>query len=282
MNERMCPYRTRNFHAHIFTDFKDGALFGPEDCRSVDMMHLDMLGYSYIPEGKWSIAHLLQNVGDKIGWTYDLGDRWYHRIMVDEIYDLDQSTGAAVVLDGSGACPWENGEGNHFWKANIETLHNGTRREREAILNAIFKSPNYTERPWISRRTFDVDHFDLGRTRASVIEALDSKNALARGAKSFVMPLHCPDIVDTMRGSGLGKHKTLLNKYSPECSHGYYEEIVSETRDNQKKATCANCGNPNGLKLCMRCRQTWYCSVVCQRTHWKMKHKQECKETKRK
>lgn len=32
---------TRNYHCHVFTDFKDGAQFGPKGCQSVDMMHID-------------------------------------------------------------------------------------------------------------------------------------------------------------------------------------------------------------------------------------------------
>lgn len=44
-----------------------------------------------------------------------------------------------------------------------------------------------------------------------------------------------------------------------------------------RNATCPNGDVPSSnLKLCSRCKQAAYCSVECQRSHWK-EHKEECK-----
>ena len=44
---------------------------------------------------------------------------------------------------------------------------------------------------------------------------------------------------------------------------------------------CKHCGNPayvgTGLKTCRRCKSMRYCSVDCQRAHWRV-HKPDCKE----
>ena len=39
--------------------------------------------------------------------------------------------------------------------------------------------------------------------------------------------------------------------------------------------SCNNCGKMENLKLCSRCRSVFYCSVDCQRSHWKQ-HKKTC------
>jgi len=38
---------------------------------------------------------------------------------------------------------------------------------------------------------------------------------------------------------------------------------------------CAVCGG-GGLKACALCKKVWYCSIECQRKHWKAWHKVEC------
>ena len=44
--------------------------------------------------------------------------------------------------------------------------------------------------------------------------------------------------------------------------------------------TCASCGaveeEEEALKVCTRCRITYYCNATCQRQHWKNGHKQNC------
>ena len=47
---------------------------------------------------------------------------------------------------------------------------------------------------------------------------------------------------------------------------------------------CANCGASEGTvpgspihKPCSRCKITYYCSVRCQKQHWKWRHKRECR-----
>ena len=46
----------RNYHAHTFTDMKDGAVFGPEKSMAVDMMHMDNHGWKWIPDSEVHLA----------------------------------------------------------------------------------------------------------------------------------------------------------------------------------------------------------------------------------
>ncbi|KAF8586097.1 hypothetical protein K439DRAFT_1632012 [Ramaria rubella] len=270
---------TRNLHTHVFTDYSDGALFGPKESTSVDMVHLDLMGFGYVPEEKWSIAHLLRKAGDKIGWLYDFGDKWYHIILVEEICSLDESSGAVYLIDGSGACPRENGSGNRTWVEDIKKFESGDRGDREDVLKDTFFAPNYEERPWITRKNFTIDQFDIGRARAAVKQALDSKGSVARGAKTFFMPLG-PDPDGSQVRPPLKKHEKLQKTTTNDDCIGHFEEVVSMKRDSKATAACANCGSPHSLKLCARCKQIFYCSMDCQRAHWREKHRAECKGKK--
>jgi len=54
-----------------------------------------------------------------------------------------------------------------------------------------------------------------------------------------------------------------------------WAEPVDE-KDPRAIAICANCGCPNHLKTCGRCRKLRYCSVDCQREDWEA-HKGICR-----
>ncbi len=52
------------------------------------------------------------------------------------------------------------------------------------------------------------------------------------------------------------------------------EQGTKQTK--QQKESCYNCGASEGDKICSRCKKACYCSVSCQREHWK-EHKNSCK-----
>jgi len=271
---------TRNLHAHIFTDYSDGAIFGPKSSMCVDMMHLDMAGFAFIPEEKYCVAHLLRERGDSIGLCYDFGDRWFHEIIVEDILDPEESTGAVVILGGSGMCPPENSQGNPNWIRMIHTLENGGMREQGKILDQIFNEVNYIERGW-KRNEFDLDRFDLDDARSAVMKALNSNGSIA--GRAYTMPLGGPPVkslAEMMMHRGQAVTRT-YDTASVGPHGGYWEETISTKRDNIRKTACAGCGSPHDLKVCVRCRQRYYCSKTCQKTHWKELHKFECESLKK-
>ena len=53
-------------------------------------------------------------------------------------------------------------------------------------------------------------------------------------------------------------------------------EVVQKEKEREKKEkACAACGKDDPVSRCSLCKHTRYCSVDCQRAHWKV-HKQDC------
>ena len=94
----------------------------------------------------------------------------------------------------------------------------------------------------------------------------------------------------------LRKNEKLLDptfrKYEAErrsASDGWRTAFVSPTSLESKPsfskgdAGAPQCSRPGcakrGKSTCMRCKQVRYCSVSCQKIHWKEAHKKECKAT---
>jgi tetratricopeptide (TPR) repeat protein len=59
-------------------------------------------------------------------------------------------------------------------------------------------------------------------------------------------------------------------------SKEYYSSLLSmNLSDLRKEIECDQCQTPNPAKRCSRCHTTFYCSVQCQKEHWKT-HKADC------
>jgi hypothetical protein len=54
---------------------------------------------------------VLQRVGAKVIYTYDLGDSWEHAIVLERRLPADLNTKYPVCTDGQLACPPEDGGG---------------------------------------------------------------------------------------------------------------------------------------------------------------------------
>ncbi|KAF8194306.1 hypothetical protein K438DRAFT_1536132, partial [Mycena galopus ATCC 62051] len=78
---------TRNYHAYLFVDDSDGALFGAAGASLTDVL----LGSN--PEKP------------AFHYIYGLGDYWFHDIYVEKILPASESNGKVALLAGGGACP---------------------------------------------------------------------------------------------------------------------------------------------------------------------------------
>ncbi|KAJ7610462.1 MM3350-like domain-containing protein [Roridomyces roridus] len=181
----------RNFHAHILTDYRDGTLYGPKNSKSIDMMHIDNSGYAFLSEDDYCLAHTMAKVGDAIGYEYDIRDHFRHDIELETILPLDESSGRVQILSGSGLCPAENCNGNEAWSERIETIADPSSpaSKRRALLSEINSMPNYTDRGWNRRPSFDLDYFDLAETTGAVMTALGTKLSYSPGAKMYKVPM---------------------------------------------------------------------------------------------
>ncbi|KAI0044130.1 hypothetical protein FA95DRAFT_301524 [Auriscalpium vulgare] len=296
----------RNYHAHAFTVHKDGAVYGPTVCfndttsqvqlmnriqesKAIDMMHLQSIGYGAVPEksnrGVWTLAHLLQEEGETMLWVYDYGDNYTHVITVEEIAPVSESTGKVAVLDGAGACPREDGSGNHEWAEEVRKLASPIASERETVLGELRRALNYKGRT--IGASFDPEDFDLAEARARVHAALGSPDSVGSGAKTFVSLLHEGAVDDFHNGSGaagrLRRGQTLERTWDdeeggPRVGGRYMEEITSSKRDKKDGACCYMCGTPHNLSGCTGCRKAFYCGTECQKAHWNAGHRAQCKK----
>ena len=110
----------RNYHGYFYTDFTEGAVWCPlGECNAVDMMHASQLIVGALEPSETTLGELLREPGDRIGYTYDLGDFFEHVITLEEVVDADASTGAVAVLGGAMRCPNEDGDGNAKYQEEV-------------------------------------------------------------------------------------------------------------------------------------------------------------------
>jgi hypothetical protein len=55
-----------------------------------------------------NLRSLLSKPGDLLGYTYDFGDGWEHRLELEDIIQNDQGVTLPACVDGGGACPPED------------------------------------------------------------------------------------------------------------------------------------------------------------------------------
>ena len=108
----------RAYHCYLFTDITDGAMLGPPDCRANDYMHVAYRAGCrdgcVMDDAQVKLEDIVHNTGDRLLYTYDLGDSWTHLITVESARPANQSNArkpAAEVLDGAMACPPEDSVG---------------------------------------------------------------------------------------------------------------------------------------------------------------------------
>lgn len=274
----------RNLHAHVIHDLTDGALFGPKGCDAVDMMHLPQTGYGFIPDDDWQIVHIVREKGDTMCIQYDFGDNWYFDIKVEEVIPAEESTGAVVILGGSGTHPPAEVTPWHW--ADLLRTADKNNAGREETLREMFASMNYASLPYSS--AYNLEFFSVEETQKAVSGAFDSPASLRSMSKHLNQDFTDVDDGGQSVRATLAEHNQTLRKGQALMTFPVYdadgnptgrvvEEGVSESRrDNPSHTACANCGSPKNLKVCTGCRQRFFCSRSCLRTAWARGHREVC------
>ncbi|TFY78592.1 hypothetical protein EWM64_g5415 [Hericium alpestre] len=278
---------TRNYHGHAFTVSQ----ITLQESTSIDVMHSHQFGYAVVPEksnrGVWTVAHLLQAEGEEMMWRYDFGDIWDHMITLEEIAPASESTGKVAVLDGAGACPPEDGDGNLRWFFNILKLESDKPGYRSEVISKINNSMNYKDKPVSA--DFDPDQFDIVEARQRVHAALASPDSVTTGAKQFMVPLHPSALDKPAPGTIFAPKKGQKLERTWDGGQGdgtvdgprFLQEMTTTKRDKKISGCCWSCGCPHKLSACGRCHKTLYCGKACQKDHWSNGHRQQCKSSKR-
>ncbi|KAL4431490.1 hypothetical protein ABPG75_006746 [Micractinium tetrahymenae] len=279
---------TRNYHAHVWTDHRDGTLFGDPESGAIDAMHIDMHFHALADEGPWRLGDLLQEEGQLLSYMYDIGDCWRHVIRVVRILPQEESTGRMAVLDGAMACPPEDSKGlensgSGGYQEFLDQLGDPAYRrssDYRQLVREASAALNYRDR----RAPFDPEAFSLGEAQAALAAALGSRASVASGAKQFCVPMMPGLGGSPLWGDGL--------RFSAKCALGpspcgvsafcfpSLQETVATGKDPRRVAVCSACGNPNQLMSCAGCQLVRFCNRECQLQAWTW-HKKECKEEQR-
>ncbi|RPA81046.1 hypothetical protein BJ508DRAFT_118721 [Ascobolus immersus RN42] len=292
----------RNYHGYLFIDRSDGALFGPKTGDFIDIRcNIAHRGYEFIDDRKYTIAHLFQDEKAEVGFVYDIGDYWCHKITVEEIRSTETSDGKTELLSGSGACPAEDSKMRlHEMYERLLKNPRDCQTQRE-----IRRSQNYRNlpatasgKPWL----FDPHQFDLAEAQNRLQEAMRSRsNKTLSGLISTVTDLEdgssgSDSYSDDCTCGGHGRERlvashsavsqgslaeTNTTSMGKEADHSDLTDILSTMIQNIRMrpkpgpTICGFCDTPKCLVKCGRCRTVWYCGRDCQVSHWK-EHKLSC------
>jgi hypothetical protein len=150
----------RGYHGYVFVDPNDGTAVGP--CRHDGyrgMMNVRMHYIKIMDDRGFPLAGMLRKEGDAVYYTYDLGDHWEHRIVLERIIVADELGGSrnsrVVLIDGAGACPPEDGNGmdgksNDDYAEFLNRFKKNPKKPKmkEAVREVSRSATNYAN-PWM-------------------------------------------------------------------------------------------------------------------------------------
>ena len=125
-------------HLHCFTD--GVRRFGPRGPDVDDDLWID--------ERRYRLYSLATEPGETFGYTYDFGDNWHHRLIVEETVERSRSIVHPKVIGGANACPPEDVGGPPGYSQLKIVLANPDLRQYQEM------------RDWAGQR-FDPARFDV-------------------------------------------------------------------------------------------------------------------------
>lgn len=95
--------------------------------------------------------------GQSIGYEYDFGDGWLHRVEVEKKLEFDARLPYPLCVGGARACPPEDCGGAGGYEHLLEVLQDEKDEEHDDLVT------------WVGGH-FDPDGFDVNRTNAGLLE----------------------------------------------------------------------------------------------------------------
>ena len=133
------------------------------------------------------VGDLLVDIGDTMGYEYDFGDGWGHRLTVDGV---GQGTATAMCLGGEGPCPPEDCGGPHGYAEMREAMADPGHPEHRNIVE------------WLGDR--DIDRFSVAEANDRITTRRHSAHLEVRlGEQS-------PKLSSLFKGAPLRHHQKLL------------------------------------------------------------------------
>ena len=114
----------------------------------------DGFGPSSVDSRKVRIGQLVRKPKDWIGYLYDFGDSWRHRVTLQKIVPFDPAIRLPVCIGGKRSCPPEDCGGLWGYYEMLEALGNSGHERHEDMVD------------WIGR--FDPDGFSVEDVNAQL------------------------------------------------------------------------------------------------------------------
>ncbi|MBM7415806.1 MULTISPECIES: plasmid pRiA4b ORF-3 family protein [Nocardiaceae] len=145
------------------------------------------------------VDHLLQQTGDSIGYEYDFGDGWGHRLVVDAV-EADGGDLLPECVGGRRACPPEDSGGPHGFEEILRVRADVDDPEHEHIAE------------WLGQ--YDREHFAVADATARI----HARRRRADAADRVVA--HFPAVRSVLTHAELEYHQRLsamIEKLEPQC-----------------------------------------------------------------
>lgn len=111
---------------------------GWEDCH---LHAFDINRVSYGPEEENDesivLSDLIEKEKQKFQYTYDFGDSWEHKIVVEKILPIEKGKKYPICIDGENACPPEDCGGLPGYYSLLEAIEDPKNPEHEEMLEWI-------------------------------------------------------------------------------------------------------------------------------------------------
>jgi hypothetical protein len=102
-----------------------------------------------------TVGQLLMEEGDKCLYTYDFGDNWKHKIVLEKILEPDGERQLPVCLKGKRACPPEDCGGIYGYEEMVVKLAGPDNQDKAELLE------------WIGEE-FEPEKFDIDLVNANL------------------------------------------------------------------------------------------------------------------
>lgn len=136
------------------------------------------------------LDQVLQNVGDSIGYEYDFGDGWGHRLVVENV-EPDDGSAPSECVGGRRACPPEDSGGPHGFEELLRSAQDEDDPEHEHLVR------------WLG--SYDRDYFDVADANARIT------TRRRRAAVATRIALQFPVVASVVTGSELSRHERLAD-----------------------------------------------------------------------
>lgn len=87
-----------------------------------------------IDESKTPLGHVLKSEGDSMGYVYDFGDDWRHKVVLEKIQPADNALKYPVCVTGERHCPPEDVSGVHGYQEFLEVIFNPKHEQYEQLV----------------------------------------------------------------------------------------------------------------------------------------------------